>query len=58
MRMLVLLILSLRIPYVVDVIIEGNIPDESENYITHENTVNYGEYKAISDNVLPQQPLD
>lgn len=56
--MLVLLILSLRIPYVVDVIIEGNIPDESENYITHENTVNYGEYKAISDNVLPQQPLD
>lgn len=44
--------------YVVDVIIEGNIPDESENYITHENTVNYGEYKAISDNVLPQQPLD
>lgn len=44
--------------YVVDVFIKGNIPNESENYITHENTVIYGEYTNMDIHTPGQQPLD
>ena len=44
--------------YVVDVTVEGNIPNGSENYITHENTVIYGEYTNINIHTPGHQPLD
>ncbi|MBQ8222508.1 MAG: hypothetical protein IJZ87_04050 [Bacteroidales bacterium] len=44
--------------YVVDVTIEGNTPNDNENYITHKNTVTYGEYTNIYIHTPGQQPLD
>ncbi len=41
--------------YIVGVSIDGI---NGNSYITHNALVNYGEYKTVSDNVLPQQPLD